>query len=62
MDPLLGPLPALPDITPHIDGFALRFGGEVVAIYPTPSGASFGRQLAKEANAMLAACLANHQH
>lgn len=52
------PLPRLPDVTAHIDGYCLRWDGEVVAIYPTLAGAALGREDARDALAMLAATLA----
>lgn len=51
-------LPQLPTVTGHADGFALRFGGEVIDVFPSLLGASAGRNAAKDALAMLAACLA----
>ena len=36
-------------ITGHLDGFAIRFGGEVVEIYPTLKGAEDGRRAARAA-------------
>lgn len=53
------PLPALPDINGHLHGFALTWGGEEVAAFPTWDGATAGRRAAKDALAMLAACLAS---
>lgn len=54
-------LPLLPDLTGHLDGHALRWGGEVVQAYPTMAAACVGRQTAQEALAMLAATLAKPQ-
>lgn len=45
-------------LTGHMDGHALRFGGEEVAVYPTFEGAANGLRIGREALAMLAACLA----
>lgn len=46
------------ELTGHRDGFALRFGDEEVAVYPDFDGVSAGFRVAREAMAMLAACLA----
>ncbi|RAK68782.1 hypothetical protein [Phenylobacterium kunshanense] len=46
------------ELTGHRDGFALRFGDEEVAVYPDFDGVSAGLRAAREAMAMLAACLA----
>lgn len=47
------------DITSHMDGFALWFDGALVDVFPTLDGAANGRRMAREANAILAACLAD---
>lgn len=46
-------------LTAHIDGFAIWFDGELVDVFPTYDGAVNGLRLAREAQGMLAACLAH---
>jgi hypothetical protein len=54
------PVPApTPDLTGHLHGFALRYGGEEVAVYRDFDGANEGFKAAKLAMAELAACLAS---
>jgi hypothetical protein len=41
------------EITGHLDGFAVRYDGAEVAVYPTLMGAETGRTVAREALAQL---------
>ena len=43
--------------TGHPDGFCLRFGGEVVEVFPSFIGVKKGKLIADEALTMLADCL-----
>ena len=54
----MSPLPLMPDLTGHADGFALRWGGEVVEVFPSLLGAIAGRLAAGVALKDLTACLA----
>ena len=54
----MSPLPLSPEVTGHPDGFALRWGGEVVEVFPSLLGAIAGRLACYCALAELAECLA----
>lgn len=46
------------DITGHIDGCALLYGGQIVAVFATLTGAARARPVAQEALDMLERTLA----
>jgi len=45
------------DVTGHPDGIAIRYGGEVVEVYPAFLAAKTGLLIARDALVMLSDCL-----